>query len=179
MRRFASSPSLVRRINPVESASRRPTGYSRRGESTSSTTAGRRPGSRAVETTPAGLLSIQTSRGSGRTGRPSMATPLSSSTSRAGSLTRSPATVICPAAISSSARRRDATPQWARYLARRIAPRASAGPLLAGLQQPFAKLALVLGRGVETGWVRELVEARQAEELLEEGGRPVDDRAEA
>ena len=44
--------------------------------STSSVTARRRPGSLAVETTPAGLFTAQTSRGSGSTGAPSTSTPL-------------------------------------------------------------------------------------------------------
>src|SRR5215216_6567013 len=159
-------------MSPVESASRRPTGYRRRGESTRSTTAGRRPGSRAVETTPAGLLRSHTSWGSGRTARPFTATPLPASTSRAGSVTFSPATVTRPAAISSSARRLEATPQWARYFARRMgdlsSPNELRRPLLPRLQQPLAELALVLRRRVEAGRVRELVQAREAEELLEQ-----------
>ena len=50
--------------------------------------------------------------------RPS--TRLRSSTSRAGSRTISPSTRTRPATISVSAARREATPAWARYLARRI-----------------------------------------------------------
>ena len=54
--RFASSPSLVSRISPLLSASRRPTGYSRSPPAgTSCTTVGRPCVSRAVETTPTGL----------------------------------------------------------------------------------------------------------------------------
>ena len=56
------------------SASRRPTGYSRRRDRTSSTTVGLPCVSRAVETTPAGLFSACTSRGSGSTRRPSSST---------------------------------------------------------------------------------------------------------
>src|SRR5829696_7007696 len=121
MSRSASSPSLVRRISPVVSASRRPTGYSRRSLSTSLTTVGRPWVSCAVDTTPAGLFSRYTSRGSGAAGRPSTSTPLSSSTSRAGSVTGSPPTLTLPSAISPSAARRDATPAWARYFASRMA----------------------------------------------------------
>src|SRR4051794_27299584 len=70
------------------------------------------------------------SRG-GRSGAPSTATSLLSSTSRAGSVTASPPTVTRPARTMSSAARREATPAWARYLARRIrwrkhGPRAAA-----------------------------------------------------
>src|SRR3954452_4472883 len=120
MSRFASSPSLVSRIRPVLSASSRPTGYSRRSEGTNETTVGLPPGSRAVDITPAGLLSAYTSRGSGATEPPSTATPLDSSTSRAGSVTTAPPTVTRPFAISFSAARRDATPLWARYFASRM-----------------------------------------------------------
>ena len=175
--RLASSPSLVSRIRPVESASRRPTGYRRRFESTSSTTAGRRPGSRAVDTTPAGLLTIQTSRGSGATGRPSTSTPLDSSTSRAGSVTVSPPTLTRPCGdqLLGPAPRRDPAvgevPGEA-HAARRLGP--SGRPLLAGREQALAQLALVLGRRIEAGWVGQLVEAGEAEELLEQRRRPVD-----
>src|SRR5919109_4254217 len=84
-----------------------------------STTVGRPCVSRAVDTTPAGLFSAYTSRGSGSTGRPSTATSLPRSTSRAGSRTTSPATVTRPSPTSRSAARRDATPAWARNFARR------------------------------------------------------------
>src|SRR4051812_28191059 len=50
---------------------------------------------------------------------PSTATPLDSSTSRAGSVTTSPPTVTRPSRTTSSAPRREATPAWARNLARR------------------------------------------------------------
>src|SRR4051794_2930568 len=106
-------------MRPVESASSRPTGYRRREEGTSDTTVGFPPGSRAVDITPAGLFSAYTSRGSGTTAPPSTATPLDSSTSRAGSRTTEPPTVTRPFAISFSAARRDATPEWARYFASR------------------------------------------------------------
>ena len=70
-----------------------------RGESTSSTTAGRSPGSRAVETTPAGLFTAQTSRASAPTGLPFTRTSFASSTSRAGSGNHLPPTVILPLAM--------------------------------------------------------------------------------
>src|SRR5947208_65354 len=79
--------------------------------------AGLRPGSRAVETTPFGLFTAQTSRGSASTRFPFTSTAAPSSTSRAGSVTTSPPTRTFPAAISSSAARRDAMPAWARYFA--------------------------------------------------------------
>ena len=72
--------------------------------------------------TPAGLLSAYTSRGSGATAPPSTRTSLDSSTSRAGSVTVAPPTLTRPFAISFSAARREATPEWARYLASLIAP---------------------------------------------------------
>src|SRR3954469_906120 len=106
-------------MSPVLSASKRPTGYSRRALGTKETTVGFPPGSRAVDITPRGLLSAYTSRGSGATGEPSTATPLDSSTSRAGSAPTSPPTLTRPFAISFSAARRDATPEWARYFASR------------------------------------------------------------
>lgn len=87
--------------------------------STSVTTAGLSPGSFAVETTPAGLFTAQTSCASTPTGLPSTRTSLSSSTSRAGSVTTLPSTVMRPLAMIFSAIRREATPPWARYLARR------------------------------------------------------------
>src|SRR6266511_3096630 len=58
--------------------------------------------------------------GSTVAGRPSASTVFEPSTSRAGSLTVFPSTVTRPAAINSSARRREATPQCARYFASRI-----------------------------------------------------------
>ena len=64
----------------------------------------------AVETTPLGLFTAHTSRGSGEIRFPSTATSDDSSTSLAGSVTSSPPTRTLPAAISSSAERRDATP---------------------------------------------------------------------
>src|SRR3954470_12637208 len=54
------------------------------------------------------------------TGSPSTATPLAASTSRAGSVTTSPPTVTRPLLTSASARRREAMPAWARYLASRM-----------------------------------------------------------
>src|SRR3954447_18791202 len=118
-------------MRPELSWSSRPTGERRRGDATSSTTVRCPPGSRAVDTTPTGLLSAHTSRGSGPTRVPSISTPLCSSTSRAGSVTRSPATLTRPAAISFSAARRDATPEWARYFPSRMritVPHWSRGP---------------------------------------------------
>src|SRR5437764_9507908 len=53
-------------------------------------------------------------------GVPSTATPLVSSTARAGSVTVTPPTVTRPRTISFSAARRDATPEWARYFASRM-----------------------------------------------------------
>ena len=76
----------------VESADR----VEARRRATSSTTAGRPPGSRAVETTPAGLFTAQTSRASAPTGPPSTRTSSPSPTSRAGSVTTSPPTVTRP-----------------------------------------------------------------------------------
>src|SRR5918992_1694793 len=142
MSRSASSPSLVRRIRPVVSASSRPTGYRRRRDRTRLTTVGRPCVSRAVETTPAGLLSAWTSRGSGSTPRPSTATVLRSSTSRAGSVTVSPPTVTRPSAIRPSAARREATPAWARYLTRRTPGRVAVSALWPGAAEP-ARLRLV------------------------------------
>src|SRR3954462_5202069 len=131
-------------MRPVESASSRPTGYRRREEGTSDTTVGFPPGSRAVDITPAGLLSAYTSRGSGAPPPPSTATPLDSSTSRPGSVTTEPPPVTRPFAISFSAARRDATPEWARYFASRIEPLsvAHAGPWLPSV--PPMKPALLL-----------------------------------
>ena len=103
------------------SASRRPTGYSRRRDRTSCTTVGLPCVSRAVETTPAGLFSACTSRGSGSTRRPSSSTAFDSSTSRAGSVTTSPSTVTRPSRTISSAARREATPACARNLPSRMA----------------------------------------------------------
>src|SRR3954447_17661652 len=107
-------------MRPELSWSSRPTGERRRGDATSWTTVRCPPGSRAVDTTPTGLWSAYTSRGSGPTGAPSTSTPLCWSTSRAGSVTRSPPTVTRPAAISFSPPRREATPEWARYFASRM-----------------------------------------------------------
>ena len=77
----------------------------------------------------AGLINMMRG-GSGNTSRPSNATPLEASTSRAGSVTTRSATVTRPAAISRSAARRDATPQWARYLTSRIAQPAAPAPAI-------------------------------------------------
>src|SRR6185437_7223605 len=108
---------------PVVSASSRPTGYSRRALGTSATTVGRPWGSRAVETTPRGLWTAYTARWpfDTRTCRPSTATGMLPSTSRAGSRTTSSPTVTRPANTSCSEARREATPAWARYLASRTA----------------------------------------------------------
>src|SRR4051812_36387154 len=59
------------------------------------------------------------------------------------------------------------------------ASRSLARSLLAGLQQAFAKLRLILGSRVEAGGVGQVVQAGEAEEALEQRGRPVDDGAEA
>ena len=68
--------------------SSRPTGYSRSVCGTSVTTVGRPCGSRAVDTTPAGLLSAYMTRScTGVTGAPSSATASPGPTSRAGSVT--------------------------------------------------------------------------------------------
>src|SRR3954470_5849376 len=77
------------------------------------------------ETTPLGLFTAHTSRGSGEIRFPATATSAVSSTSLAGSVTTSPPTLTLPAAISSSAERRDATPAGVRYwasLSRRLKP---------------------------------------------------------
>ena len=52
-------------------------------------------------------------------------------------------------------------------------------PLLSGLEQALAQLALVLGRRVEPGRVGQGVEAGEPEEALEQLRRPVDGGAEA
>ena len=73
--------------------SSRPTGYSRSVCGTIVTTVGRPCGSRAVETTPAGLLSAYTTRSCAvETGRPSTSITSSDVTSRAGSVTAEPST---------------------------------------------------------------------------------------
>src|SRR5437016_4948157 len=101
--------------------SRRPTGYRRSSDGISSTTVVRPCGSRAVETTPAGLLTAYTRRsGIAPTGRPPTAMASCGPTSSAGSKTGDPFTVTRPSPISASAARREATPADARYLASRI-----------------------------------------------------------
>src|SRR3954471_10405192 len=111
-------------MSPVVSASRRPTGYSRvAAPGTRSTTVGRPWVSCAVETTPAGLGTGETTRRGGPpSASPSTAIRSVPVTARAGSVTVAPSTVTRPAAIIASAARRDATPAWARGLARRIVP---------------------------------------------------------
>src|SRR5918997_4440036 len=138
VRRCARSPSFVTRMRPVLSASSRPTGYSRAPRDGTRSTIVRRPcGSAAVESTPLGLWTRKTIRSSGPSRNfPSTATPLSMSTSRAGSVTVLPAIDTRPERMISSAPRRDATPAWARNLARRtptmVAGGPSAQPLLSG-----------------------------------------------
>src|ERR1700753_2877424 len=108
-------------MRPVVSMSSRPTGYRRPADGTSDTTVVRRCGSRAVETTPAGLLTAYTARwASGATAAPSTVTSSPSPTSRAGSVAVSPLTVTRSARTISSAARREATPAVARNFARRI-----------------------------------------------------------
>ena len=101
--------------------SSRPTGYRRTPDLTSDTTVGRRWGSLAVETTPAGLLTTYTARSaSTATAAPSTVTVSTSVTSRAGSVTVAPLTVTRCARTISSAARREATPAVARNLASRM-----------------------------------------------------------
>src|SRR5262245_21705664 len=89
---------------------------------TSWTTVRRPCGSFAVETTPDGLLTRETTcRDAVRTRLPSTLTAWESSTSRAGSVITLPSTVTRPSAMIASEARREATPEWARYLASRIA----------------------------------------------------------
>src|SRR5581483_1377332 len=56
--------------------------------------------------------------------------------------------------------------------------RASLGSRFARLEQPLPEVALVLRGGVEARGVGQGVEPLEAEEALEEGRRPVDDRPE-
>ena len=104
-----AAPSFVSSSAPVVSASRRPTGTTRASWSTSSTTVGRPPGSRAVVTTPAGLWRSTYASRCFVTGLPSTSTTSSPETNVL-SWPGSPFTVTRPATISSSALRRDATP---------------------------------------------------------------------
>src|SRR4051812_41572887 len=69
-----------------------------------------------------------------RTVSPSTATGSEPSTSRAGSVTTAPATVTRPSNTSCSEARREATPAWARYLARRTV----GGPPYPGSRGPPA-----------------------------------------
>jgi len=52
------------------------------------------------------------------------------------------------------------------------------GALLAGFEKPLAQLGRVLGGGIESGDVGQVPEPAEAEQPLEELGRPEDDGAE-
>src|SRR5579884_1981507 len=109
--------------------SSRPTGYRRTSPGTSEVTVGRPWGSRAVETTPSGLLTAYTTRGwSDRTWTPSTVTSVSGLTSRAGSVMTVPSTSTRPLRTISSAARREATPADARYFPRRMCPQDMSSP---------------------------------------------------
>ena len=115
-----SSPSFVRSSAPVVSASRRPTGTTRDGWSTRSTTVRRPCGSLAVVTAPGGLVAAgrrraAASRAAGRRG-----SPRRSRCTNVFSCPTSPLTVTRPALISSSALRREATPARASQALRRM-----------------------------------------------------------
>jgi hypothetical protein len=119
---LAHVPSLVSNKRPSVSRSSRPTVKSRSGRCTSANTVGRPCGSRAVATTPGGLLSIRyTWRDGDGSGRPStVITSRLGSACAPGSSTTRPLTATRPAAISRSAPRREATPASARILCTRI-----------------------------------------------------------
>src|SRR5690242_3059976 len=149
--------------------SSRPTGNSRSGEPTRSSTVGRPCGSFAVVTTPAGLCSSTHACRSALTGRPSTHTSSPSPTLVPSSATV-PFTVTRASRISSSTARRDPTPAEARY-------RLSLTGTLVGDQVQARSQRLVIGLGqLEVRQRRQILALAQAEYAQEGAGRAVDDR---
>ena len=186
MSRLASSPSLVSRISPVESASRRPTGYRRRLRVDSSVTARRRARARAPSRPPPrGLLSDPDLA---RLRRDRLAVDLHPARRRRrrapDRCTTSPPTRTRPARDQLLGARAARRRRGGRGTSRAACSEASCsaswpsllGALLAGLEQALAQLALVLGRRVEARRVGQRVEPCEAEEALEQRRRAMDRR---
>ena len=114
--RLAKSPSLVMRSRPLDSVSSRPTENSRARVCGMRSIGRRRPaGSKFVQTTPLGLLSIQYSGRSGRRRDPSRRTSCVVGSALVPSwMTVCPSTVTRPSRMMASQALREATPARAR-----------------------------------------------------------------